>query len=137
MKDTTATEIQRAAAVTPADAYDLSEQDMDTIVHAIGSFKLSADEIARPTNFGTVASSRGSRFVNVCGIVWEISDNGGEIMVGKVNSNKLMRAVPLGYFSITLNFATIAYRIACVIRDEDIDYEFKMTTEETEILLSV
>lgn len=56
---------------------------------------------------------------------WYVSDNGGELNVGPVNGNDAdaMRSIPYLAWSSLLDAGTIAYRIAAVLKDEEIDYD--------------
>lgn len=57
--------------------------------------------------------------------MWEVSDNGGEFNVAKVNSPEPCRSVPyLGARIGLVDAGTVAYRIAMVIKGEPIDYDF-------------
>lgn len=56
---------------------------------------------------------------------WYVSDNGGELNVGPVNGDDAMamRSIPYLGWGTLLDPGTIAYRIAAVIRDDEIDYD--------------
>lgn len=56
-----------------------------------------------------------------------LCDNGGEFNVGKINDDASMRSIPytdLSYFDL-LDGGTMAYRVFCAIRGEEIDYRFR------------
>ena len=52
-----------------------------------------------------------------------ICDNGGEFNVGRINM-KDMRSVPYSDGPIMVDAGTMAYRLACAIRGDEIDYSF-------------
>lgn len=68
------------------------------------------------------------------GVAWWVVYNGGEIMVGEINSTKLDRSVPTRWFGEPLNEATIACRIAMVLRGEEINYEERLDADCQEAL---
>ncbi len=63
-----------------------------------------------------------------------VHDNGGEIMVDRVNGGELAVAVPVDSFGLALNAATVAMRIASVLRGEPLDYSERMTDDDEAIL---
>ncbi len=62
-------------------------------------------------------------------------DNGGEIGVEKLNSNN-PRYAPMTNFGSPLNAATMAYRITQILKDKEIDYDFKYENAESEAFLN-
>jgi hypothetical protein len=56
---------------------------------------------------------------------WFITDNGGELNVERVNHADTLRSVPCTYFSMALDGSTMAYRVAMVLRGDEIDYEYR------------
>lgn len=58
-------------------------------------------------------------------LLWSIADNGGEFNVEKVNHLESMRSIPyVDRFGI-VDAGTVAYRIAMVLRDQEIDWDFR------------
>lgn len=53
--------------------------------------------------------------------MWSIADNGGEFNVEKVNSGEIV-SIPYFAFRLAVDAGTVAYRIACVVKDEPIDW---------------
>lgn len=68
---------------------------------------------------------------------WLLTDNGGEVNVERVNCPETMQSVSLMWFGMPLDAATIAYRIACVMREDPIDYDLRLGDDETAFLLSL
>lgn len=52
------------------------------------------------------------------------SDNGGEFNVSKINAGET-KSVPYTVWGGMLDGGTMAYRVACAIRGDGIDYEFR------------
>jgi len=61
-----------------------------------------------------------------------LNDNGGEVNVSRVNSGALPVSVPE-----ILQAATMAYRIACVLRGEPIDYAYRLDDDDDRILAEI
>lgn len=57
---------------------------------------------------------------------WSVWDNGGEAGVELVNSGEVARFAPLTWHSTTLNAATVAYRVAAMMRGEDVDWDYRL-----------
>jgi hypothetical protein len=68
--------------------------------------------------------------------VWTLTDNGGEINVERINEPDTLRSVAATYWSAKLNAATLAYRVACAMRGDAIDYEYRLTDDDQARLLS-
>jgi hypothetical protein len=68
---------------------------------------------------------------------WFVSDNGGEFNVEPVNNPNDMVSIPTSWFGIDLDAATMAYRVACVMRGEAYDVALRMDPDETDFLLSL
>jgi hypothetical protein len=65
-----------------------------------------------------------------------VSDNGGEVMVGEINSSELRVRIP--YTTVkagTVNTATLAHRVSAAIRGESIDWSFSFSESEEATLL--
>lgn len=58
--------------------------------------------------------------------LWTIYDNGGEFNVQRVNDDESHRSIPYTWFGLTLDGATMAWRIRKVLDVEEIDYDFRM-----------
>ncbi len=56
------------------------------------------------------------------GRMWGVCDNGGEWNVWPVNVEEEQRSVPYAAGGLTIDASTTAYRIALVIKGDDIDY---------------
>lgn len=108
------------------------EATVDAVVAMLPHFNLS--DGVRPTNFLSARIRDGWYHLEVCGVWWSISNNGGEFMVGELNSSEHRRAVPLSSGSRNLNEATVAHRVAQVLRGEAIDYGFLISDDEQEVL---
>lgn len=103
------------------------------VVKMLASFTLHKTD--RPTNYSYAQLGTQSTYVlQVAGVVYFITANGGEFMVEKVNSGELARPVFLTYFDRQLNAATVANRVATVLCGEAIDYEYELTDEDDAIL---
>jgi len=61
-------------------------------------------------------------------------DNGGEMGVEAINSNCPVYA-PMTIFSSSLNCLTVAYRIDKLLKNEEIDYNFEYSNEESSAFL--
>ena len=110
--------------------------NLELAVCFLRSFHLH--DTARPTNFSARrVGDLGAFLVHVAGVYWLVIDNGGELMVERVNSGKPGRAVPLTWHELPLNEATVAYRIACVLRGRDIDYRERLDDDDQAALFSV
>jgi hypothetical protein len=66
--------------------------------------------------------------VQACGVWYLVNDNGGEIMVDRLNSGEVPKDVPMGP-----NAATTAARVAMVLRGETIDIALRLEDEDLEI----
>ena len=111
--------------------------NLELICRLLGDFRLH--HTGRPTNYGAapVGGGKGWYMVSVAGVEWRVIDNGGELMVGQINDTEhLDRAVPLTMGGVRLNEATVAGRVAAVMRGEAIDYDARMTDEEQEEMLA-
>ena len=116
-----------------------NETPLTTVLQYLPAFELS-DNIRLPANLSIYTVIGGAiAYVEVCGVTWCLSENGGEIMVEKVNerirTDELPRAVPTFNFGVPLNGATIAERICCVLCGEAIDFESTISDEDAAIML--
>ena len=81
-------------------------------------------------NAQLVGEARGSLVIwrTVVGLYdyWLLTDNGGELNVERINEPDTMRSIPLDWFGAPLNASTIAYRIACVMDGNELDFAERM-----------
>lgn len=124
--------MKQAQQLSPADAYALTAADMARYIHAVGYYKLS--EGIRPANFSTVMVTERLAMVELCGVTWQIVNNGGELKVKRVNLDQFSREIPLETQEGTLNYATVGRMLASALTGEAIDYDFRVTEEEAAIL---
>lgn len=68
---------------------------------------------------------------------WLLTDNGGEVNVERVNDPESMRSVPLTFFGTQLDPGTVAYRIACVMAGDSIDYALRFDADDVALLQSL
>jgi hypothetical protein len=54
-----------------------------------------------------------------------LCDNGGEFNVGTINKGSVV-SVPYTDYHTVLDGGTMAYRVACAIRGDEIDYSFRL-----------
>lgn len=73
--------------------------------------------------------------VFVQSVAWLIHDNGGEWNLERLNMGELPTSIPEDWFGIPLNEATMAMRMAAVIRGEPIDYEDRLTDDDQATLI--
>lgn len=79
-----------------------------------------------------IEDSEGTRFVRVHGRAYLVWDNGGEVGCELLNTQEV-RFFPLDCDGIELDSGTLAHRLVCVIKDEPIDYAFRMHFDLKEI----
>ena len=68
-------------------------------------------------------------------VAWYVSDNGGEWNMERLNLGELPTSIPDSWHGFPLNEATMAMRMAAVIRGEPIDYDERMTDEDQATLI--
>ena len=112
--------------------------DLSKILRFLSHFNTtpSTARQCQPRNYCTrkVGESGRAWLVENFGVWHFVHDNGGELMVERVNSGELAVAVPLTWFGIRLNDATVAMRLAMVLRGEPINYDERMDEEDEQIL---
>jgi len=67
---------------------------------------------------------------------YSVGDNGGEIHVHELNSSDPGRSVAYETIDGNMNAGTMAYRVACVMHKEKIDWALRFSAEELEILMA-
>ena len=65
---------------------------------------------------------------------YSVCDNGGEFHVHRLNSSDPGRSVAYDTNDGIMDPGTMAYRVQCVMRGEDVDYELHFTPEDIEIM---
>ena len=65
---------------------------------------------------------------------YSVCDNGGEFHVHRINSSAPGRSVAYDTNDGMMDAGTMAYRVQCVMRGEDVDYDLRFTPEEIEIM---
>lgn len=111
---------------------------LDLVCRFLRHFRLHDDDL-KPTNYSAHPIGNSGRWwlVHVAGRFWFVSDNGGELLIEQANGTELARKVPLTWFGSRLNEATVAQRVASVIRGQPIDFSDELTDEDQQILLGV
>ena len=72
--------------------------------------------------------------VHLTHVTWEISDNGGELMVEPVNQGffagyRVEEGIPYTCFSEVLDPQTMAYRVSCRIKGREIDWRWRFSDQ--------
>lgn len=73
--------------------------------------------------------------VSVQSVAWYVNDNGGEWNMERLNLGELPTSIPDSAFGFPLNEATMAMRMASVIRGEPIDYADGLTDDDQATLI--
>jgi len=92
------------------------------VVRWVGEYQLTNGD--RPKNYSvTFDAARTMAYFSARGLVWSVWDNGGEYGLEQVNMSEPV------FFPVPdyLDAATIAYRVACVVRGDEIDYKQDMS----------
>jgi len=116
----------------------MTRPDLSKILRFLSHFNTTPSTASpyQPRNYCTrkVGESGRTWLVENFGVWYFVHDNGGELMIDRVNSGEIAVAVPLTWWGIRLNDATVAMRLAMVLRGEPIDYDERMTDEDESIL---
>tara|TARA_R100001460_G_scaffold27881_3_gene55893 strand:+ start:269 stop:601 length:333 start_codon:yes stop_codon:yes gene_type:complete len=107
--------------------------DMDKVVSLLKMFRLcgTGADPAQPTNWMARKLTNGEHLVSVLGVWWWLNDNGGEVNLRRVNVDRL----PTSVAAEGMNEATVAYRLAFVMRGEPVDYGFRMSDADQQTML--
>ena len=95
-----------------------------------------SNRLELPSNYSASFLSDRTAIVEVASVYWMITDNGGELMIGRINIDEFKTAIPLTWFGERLNASTIASRIATFMSESRIDWEDRITEEEEAMLAS-
>jgi hypothetical protein len=105
----------------------------ESVIRILPKMKLRHPKDVMPVNFDYGQLREGLYHVHICGVWWEIFDNGGEIKMGRLNiDDKPLRTVYLT--GRNLSAATIAHRLAEVVRGGEVDYDFYFNAEDAKDL---
>ena len=110
--------------------------NLSNVVRLLKNFDLRTADTpsTRPVNF-TSYGQDGVFFVQACGVWFCVSDNGGEVMVEKLNSGEYARAVPCGWGDPGDPCdADVACWVAMALRGEALDLDQTFTAEEAAVL---
>ena len=102
-------------------------------------FQLARADCAFPVNFWArlVEGQRDRLAILRIQSVWyALSDNGGELMLDRLNSDDLATNIPLTWRSTNLNAMTVADRVATALRGEPIDYDQRWSDEDQATVLN-
>ena len=114
--------------------------DLEKVLRFLKSYTTqpSGPEGRNPRNYRFDRIGTQNAFlVNNHGVAWIVAYNGGELTAEVVNSKYLPRNVPTTDRYGNLNEATVAYRLACVLAGEDMNFEERMSDEDQAILEEV
>ena len=65
---------------------------------------------------------------------YSVSDNGGEFHVHKLNSSSPGRSVAYDTTRGIMDAGTMAYRVQCVMRGENVDWDIRFDPDEIEVM---
>lgn len=118
------------------------EPSLEIAVSMLHNFDLqpvNAELAKRPVNLilRRIDNRRGAVdfLIMASGVCWWINDNGGEWNLERVNLDPLPTSIPTSWHGLPLNEATMAARVAMVLRGERIDYEERLTDSDQDVLM--
>jgi hypothetical protein len=121
----------------------MSEPHLDVAVSMLHNFDLRPTDAAvsqRPVNLilRRIDNPRGSAdfIILASAVCWWLNDNGGEWNMQRVNVDDLPTSIPTSWHGFPLNEATMAMRLAMVLRGEPIDYDERMTDDDQATLMA-